>query len=50
MIGSINIPFSSVTYGDPNVDNLGVHANLFKENIDKNVIVIGTEETDLEMV
>lgn len=48
--GSINIPFSSVTIGERNIDSVGIHGNTLKNSTDKIVVVIGTEETDLEMV
>lgn len=50
MIGSINIPFSSVSFSENVIENVGAHCSLLKSKGDKVVVVIGDEETDLERV
>ncbi|KAF2901025.1 hypothetical protein ILUMI_05165 [Ignelater luminosus] len=47
--GSVNIPCSSVTFGDANLDSFGVHSGLLKNAQNKIIIIVGTEETDLEL-
>ncbi|CAG9823731.1 unnamed protein product [Phaedon cochleariae] len=49
VIGSINIPFSSVSFSDNNIENIGQHSQLLKETNNKVVVVIGDEETDMEL-
>ncbi|KAK9887878.1 hypothetical protein WA026_000183 [Henosepilachna vigintioctopunctata] len=46
---SINIPCSSVTYGEHSIENLGQYAQILKNSGDKIVIVIGSTDTDLEL-
>ncbi|XP_066253583.1 TBC domain-containing protein kinase-like protein isoform X1 [Euwallacea similis] len=46
--GSINIPFSSVSFRENNIDNIGPHSSLLKTKGGKVVVVIGDEDTDLE--
>lgn len=48
--GSFNIPSSSVKFGEPNIDSLVSHASMLRNSANKIVAVIGTEETDLEVV
>jgi len=48
--GSINVPFSSVSFRENVIDNIGTHSSLLKSKGDKIVVVIGDEETDLEQV
>lgn len=48
--GSVNIPFASVTFGEKNIENVGPQSNTLKQSGNKIVIVVGTEETDLELV
>lgn len=48
VIGSINIPFSSVSFSDHNIENVGPNSSLLKLKGDKIVVVVGDEETDLE--
>lgn len=50
MAGSINIPFSSVTFGEVKIENLGQHSNLLKNTDGKTVIVVGTKEIDFGLV
>lgn len=50
VIGSINIPFSSVTFGEVNIENLGQHSNLLKNTADKTVIVAGSKDIDFGLV
>ncbi|XP_030758125.1 TBC domain-containing protein kinase-like protein [Sitophilus oryzae] len=45
---SINIPFSSVSFSEKLLGNLGPHCNLVKSKGDKVVVVIGNSDTDLE--
>ncbi|KAK5650705.1 hypothetical protein RI129_001734 [Pyrocoelia pectoralis] len=47
--GSINIPCSSITFGEVNIENVGMHSSLLKNNKDKIVVIIGTEETNLDL-
>lgn len=49
-MGSLNIPFASVKFGEVDIESLGPHGNLLCGNTDKNVVVIGAEDTDLEHV
>lgn len=46
--GSINIPFSSLSFSEYNIENIGPHADILKNKGDKIVIIVGTEETDLD--
>ncbi|XP_044759268.1 TBC domain-containing protein kinase-like protein [Coccinella septempunctata] len=46
---SINIPFSSVTFGENNIDGIGSHAQTLRSSGDKNVVIVGSAETDLEL-
>ncbi|KAF7277775.1 hypothetical protein GWI33_009196 [Rhynchophorus ferrugineus] len=46
--GSVNIPFSSVSFNETVLDNLGTHSSLIKSKGDKVVAIIGDCETDLE--
>lgn len=46
---SLNIPFSSVTFGDNNIENIGNHSQVLKNSSDKIVIIVGSAETDLEL-
>lgn len=48
--GSINVPFSSVSFRENVIDNIGPHSSVLKSKGDKIVVVIGDEETDLEQV
>lgn len=50
IIGSINIPFSNVLYGESKIENIGQHHVLIKNNKEKIIVVVGNEETDLELV
>lgn len=50
IVGSLNIPFSNVLYGENKIENIGQHSNIIKNNHKKITIVIGNEETDLELV
>lgn len=50
IIGSINIPFSNVLYGENKIENVGPHSNLIKNSRDKIIVIVGNEETDLELV
>ncbi|XP_025831896.1 TBC domain-containing protein kinase-like protein isoform X2 [Agrilus planipennis] len=47
--GSLNIPFSSVTFGSPVLESIGPHGATLKNNTEKVVVVVGTEDTDLEL-
>ncbi|VEN40483.1 unnamed protein product [Callosobruchus maculatus] len=47
---SINIPFSSVSFSEVKIESIGQHSSLLKENKDRIVVVVGDEETDLEVV
>nr|CAH7737912.1 unnamed protein product [Callosobruchus chinensis] len=46
---SINIPFSSVLFSEVKIESIGQHSGLLKENQDRTVVVVGDEETDLEV-
>nr|CAI5860061.1 unnamed protein product [Callosobruchus analis] len=46
---SINIPFSSVLFSELKIESIGQHSGLLKENQDRVVVVVGDEETDLEV-
>lgn len=50
VIGSINIPFSSVSFSENKIENVGQHSSALKNARDKIVVIIGNEETDLELV
>lgn len=47
---SINIPFSSITFGEVNIDNVGQYSSVLKNSGNKIVVVVGAEETDLGLV
>ncbi|CAG9765341.1 unnamed protein product [Ceutorhynchus assimilis] len=48
VVGSINIPFSSVSFSENVIENVGAQASTIKSKGDKVLVVIGDEETDLE--
>ncbi|ENN79317.1 hypothetical protein YQE_04226, partial [Dendroctonus ponderosae] len=48
VMGSINIPFSSVSFSDNIIDNIGLHSAALKSKGHKVVVVIGDADTDLE--
>jgi TBC domain-containing protein kinase-like protein len=50
VVNSINIPFSSVTFGEPSIENVGQHSSTIINNPEKIIAVIGTEDTDMELV
>lgn len=50
IVGSLNIPFSNVLYGENKIENIGQHSNIIKNSHDKITVIIGNEETDLELV
>lgn len=37
-------------FGEVYIESLGPHSTLLKENRDKNVVIVGTEDTDIELV
>ncbi|KAF5298584.1 hypothetical protein FQR65_LT09678 [Abscondita terminalis] len=47
--GSLNIPFSSVKFGETNIDNIGAYSSVLKSNQSKVVVIVGTEDTNLEL-
>ncbi|XP_045476153.1 TBC domain-containing protein kinase-like protein [Harmonia axyridis] len=47
--GSINIPSSSVTFGETNIESIGNHAQILKNSSDQIVAIVGSAETDLEL-
>ncbi|KAL3272384.1 hypothetical protein HHI36_013861 [Cryptolaemus montrouzieri] len=47
--GSINIPFSSVSFGESNIENIGQHAQMLKNSQERIVIIVGSTDTDLEL-
>ncbi|XP_018562554.1 TBC domain-containing protein kinase-like protein [Anoplophora glabripennis] len=49
VVGSVNIPFSSVSFGENKIENVGQHSSALKNARGKTVVVIGNEETDLEL-
>ncbi|KAJ8921997.1 hypothetical protein NQ315_008635 [Exocentrus adspersus] len=49
VVGSINIPFSSVSFSENKIENVGQHSSALKNAKGKIVVVIGNEETDLEL-
>ncbi|XP_068909096.1 TBC domain-containing protein kinase-like protein [Tenebrio molitor] len=49
VVNSINIPFSSVTFGEPSIENVGQHSSTIINNPEKIIAVIGTEDTDMEL-
>ncbi|XP_072385061.1 TBC domain-containing protein kinase-like protein [Diabrotica undecimpunctata] len=49
VINSINIPFSSVSFKENKIENIGHHSSLLENSKDKIVVIIGDEETDLEL-
>lgn len=49
VINSVNIPFSSISFTDNKLENIGHHCKHFENATDKVVVVIGDEETDLEL-
>lgn len=50
VIGSINIPSSSVSFGENNLENIGAHYTAIKNGKDQIIVVVGNEETDLDLV
>ncbi|KRT78462.1 GTPase activator protein, partial [Oryctes borbonicus] len=50
VIGAINLPLESVKLEEPFVENLGIHANVLKENTEKNIVIVSTEDAEMEMV
>ncbi|RZC33417.1 TBC domain-containing protein kinase-like protein, partial [Asbolus verrucosus] len=49
VINSINIPFSSVTFGETSIESIGQYSTTISNSRDKIIAVIGTEDTDLEL-
>ncbi|KAG5897208.1 hypothetical protein JTB14_022559 [Gonioctena quinquepunctata] len=49
VINSINIPFSSVSFSENKLENVGQHSALLEDTKEKIVVVIGDEDTDLEL-
>ncbi|XP_044258848.1 TBC domain-containing protein kinase-like protein isoform X1 [Tribolium madens] len=49
VVNSVNIPFSSVTFGEPSLENVGQHSTTIKNSGNKIIVVVGNEETDLEL-
>ncbi|KAK4883180.1 hypothetical protein RN001_006499 [Aquatica leii] len=47
--GSLNIPFSSVKFGDINIENIGTYSTVLKNQEKKIVVIVGTEDTNLEL-
>ncbi|XP_023017738.2 TBC domain-containing protein kinase-like protein [Leptinotarsa decemlineata] len=47
--GSINIPFSSVSFSEKKLENVGHHYALLENSKDKIVVVVGDEDSDLEL-
>ncbi|KAF5294637.1 hypothetical protein FQA39_LY02769 [Lamprigera yunnana] len=47
--GSLNIPFSSVKFGEINIENIGPYSAILKSNKTKIVVIVGTEDTNLEL-
>ncbi|CAH1185880.1 unnamed protein product [Phyllotreta striolata] len=50
IINSINIPFSSVSFTENKIENVGSNSAILEHSKDKVVVVVGDEETDLELV
>ncbi|XP_049820096.1 TBC domain-containing protein kinase-like protein [Aethina tumida] len=47
---SINVPFSSVPFGESKIESLGPNGSIIKNSKEKIIVIVGNEETDVELL